>query len=276
MAKSVLRKCGLEDQSPFFETPNGALYKSDCISFMKKIKDESIDCIFADPPFNLGKDYGTKFIDKNEDYIDWCNEWMREGARILCDGGSFFIYCMPSIAVRLVAELNRLLDFRHWIALTMKGSFPRGNKLYPAHYALLYYTKGTPKTFNHLRTSIPTCRHCGGELKDYGGHRKMLNPLGLNLTDFWEDTSPNRHAKYKVRPGVNELKITIPERAVLMSTNPGDVVLDPFGGGGSTYQVCEQHKRKWIGIEKYDCAIIRKRLQTNCNLVQYIDMRNNK
>ena len=249
------------DLNAFYETRMGALYNGDSLEIMKSMQDESVDCIFADPPFNLDKDYGTEFVDKNERYVEWCHEWIREGARTLTDGGTFFIYCMPSIAVNLVSELNRLLTFRHWIALTMKGSYPRGNKLYPAHYSLLYYTKGTPRVFNHLRTPVQTCRHCGGEVKDYGGHRKALNPLGLNLTDFWNDTSPNRHAKHKVRPGVNELKITIPERAVLLSTNPGDMVLDPFGGGGSTYQVCEQHGRKWIGIEKYDCTVIRTRLQ---------------
>lgn len=89
----------------------------------------------------------------------------------------------------------------------------------------------------------------------------MLNPNGLNLSDFWDDTSPNRHVKYKVRPGVNELKITIPQRAVLLSTNPGDTVLDPFGGGGSTYQVCEDNKRRWVGIEKFDCEVIRARIE---------------
>ncbi|MDE0267269.1 MAG: site-specific DNA-methyltransferase [Thaumarchaeota archaeon] len=216
---------------PFYETAKGSLYKGDCINVMRDMKPESVNCIFADPPFNLGKDYRTKFIDKNSNYIEWCGEWIREGVRLLKDGGAFFLYCMPSIAVKLVHELNQCLEFRHWIAITMKGTYPRGNKLYPAHYALLYYSKGKPHVFNRLRTPVVTCRHCGGEIKDYGGHRKMLNPAGLNLTDFWDDTSPNRHRKYKVRPGVNELKITIPERAVLMSTNPNDVVLDPFGGG---------------------------------------------
>ena len=257
----LVEKYGLGDLETFYRTANGALYNGDSLQIMRSMKSNSIDCIFADPPFNLGKDYGTEFIDKNERYVDWCSEWITEGTRILAAGGAFFIYCMPSIAVRIVGRLNALLTFRHWIALTMKGSYPRGNKLYPAHYALLYYTKGKPRVFNSIRTPIRTCRHCGGEVKDYGGHRKALNPLGLNLTDFWDDTSPNRHTKYKVRPGVNELKITIPERAVLLSTNPGDTVLDPFGGGGSTYQVCEQYDRKWIGIEKYDCAVIRTRLQ---------------
>lgn len=253
---------GLDGMAPYYRTERGALYNGDAVEIMRKIRPDSIDCIFADPPFNLGKDYGTEFTDRNEHYVDWCSQWIREGSRILADGGAFFIYCMPSIAVRIAGILNGLLTFKHWIALTMKCGYPRGNRLYPAHYALLYYTKGErSRAFNHLRTPVQTCRHCGGEIKDYGGHRKSLNPLGISLTDFWDDTSPNRHAKYKVRPGINELKITIPERAVLMSTNPGDVVLDPFGGGGSTYQACEQSDRRWIGIEKYDCSIIRTRLE---------------
>ena len=94
-------------------------------------------------------------------------------------------------------------------AVSLKGGYRRSKKLYPAHCGLLYYTKGEPATFNAVRVPIPACRHCGGEIKDYGGHRDKLNPEGLNLTDFWEDTSPNRHKKFKVRPGVNELKLTI-------------------------------------------------------------------
>jgi site-specific DNA-methyltransferase (adenine-specific) len=142
----------------------------------------------------------------------------------------------------------------------MKGTYIRGMKLYPAHYALLYYTRGKPKTFNRIRTPIPTCRHCGRELKDYGGHRNKLNPLGLNLTDFWDDTSPNRHQKFKIRPGVNELKLMIPERAILISTQEGDIVFDPFGGGGSTFQAAELNNRYWVGTELYDSEHIKNRM----------------
>src|ERR1035441_9235799 len=93
-----------------------------------------------------------------------------------------------------------------------------------------------------------------------------MNPAGVNLSDFWEDTSPNRHKRSKVRPGVNELKLVIPERAILMSTNPGDMVFDPFGGGGSTYQAAEKHHRNWIGTELYDAIHIRTRIEENYSL----------
>jgi site-specific DNA-methyltransferase (adenine-specific) len=248
---------------PYLTTANGALYQRDCLEFMQSLKSETIDTIFADPPFNLGKDYKNPFNDRvsESEYLQWCRDWILEGCRILRPGGAFFLYAIPALAVKFSCVLEQRLQFRHWIALTMKGTFPRGRKLYPAHYALLYYTRGAPKTFNHVRLPIPTCRHCGGELRDYGGHRSKLNPKGISLTDFWDDTSPNRHKRFKVRPGVNELKLVIPERAILISTNTNDIVYDPFGGGGSTYQAAELSGRRWIGTELYDCHHIKQRLK---------------
>ena len=133
-------KIGLKTK-PFLTTNLGMLYNDDCLKVMNKMKSNIFDCIFADPPFNLKKDYGTNFNDNTNDYFNWSSKWIRECIRLLKDGGAFFIYAMPSLAVKFVSELDKELEFRHWIAMTMKGSFPRGNKLYPAHYALLYYTK---------------------------------------------------------------------------------------------------------------------------------------
>lgn len=248
---------------PFFTTSKGVFFEKDCLDVLSLIPSDCIDCVFADPPFNLGKDYKNGFKDQTSQnsYFNWCEKWLLECCRILKPGGAMFVYALPELAIKFGSILNKVIVFRHWIAISMKGTYPRGKKLYPAHYALLYYTKGVPKTFNKLRLPVLTCRHCGKEIKDYGGHRNKLNPLGLNLTDFWEDTSPNRHKKHKVRQGVNELKIIIPERAVLISTNPGDFVFDPFGGGGSTYQVAEANDRFWIGSELYDGKYIQKRFE---------------
>ncbi|MBC7076769.1 MAG: hypothetical protein H5T92_00430 [Synergistales bacterium] len=94
-------------------------------------------------------------------------------------------------------------------------------------------------------------------MADWGGYRGKLNPRGVNLSDVWTDLSPVRHARTKQRPfGINELNQVIPERAILLTTNPGDIVLDPFGGGGSTYRMAEKHDRLWIGSEIGDCTAI--------------------
>lgn len=249
--------------SPCFTTSRGVMFNHDCLEVLRSIKDETVHCVFADPPFNLGKEYENGVSDslEQQEYLNWVRSWISECVRVLVPGGSIFIYNIPRWQIFIGNMLfEQHMNFRHWIALTMKNTFPRGNNLYPAHYGLLYYTKGKPRVFNKLRVPIPVCRHCGKEIKDYGGHRDALNDAGLNLTDFWEDTSPVRHSKFKTRVA-NELKPMIPERAILMSTNPGDLVFDPFGGGGSTYQMAEKNDRYWIGSELGPCEPIVERLQ---------------
>jgi len=227
------------------------------------LRKETIDCIFADPPFNLGKTYGNGEVNDaraREEYLEWSYSWLDECVRILKDGGALFTYILPKWGYHFATHLEeKAMLFRHWIAVSMKGTFPRGKKLYPAHYGLLYFTKGEPRIFNRVRVPIPTCRHCGKEIKDYGGHRKYLNPKGLNLTDIWEDTSPARHRKFKTRWHVNELKPMIPGRCIEISTNLGDIFLDPFGGGGSSYLAAEERNRCWLGTEITDCSPIVQR-----------------
>jgi site-specific DNA-methyltransferase (adenine-specific) len=250
---------------PAFATDRGVLYQTDCFNLLAALKDGSVDCIFADPPFNLGKDYGNgNFKDalERQEYIKWAFSWVDECTRIVKPGGALFIYILPQWGYHFAAHLEeRGMRFRHWIALSMKGTFPRGRKLYPAHYALLYFTKGDPVTFNRVRLPIPACRHCGKDIKDYGGHRKYLNPLGLNLTDFWDDTAPARHRRFKARWHINELKPMIPARCIEISTNPGEIVLDPFGGGGSTYEAAQHLRRYWLGTEITEVAPIRERFE---------------
>jgi site-specific DNA-methyltransferase (adenine-specific) len=125
----------------------------------------------------------------------------------------------------------------------------------------LYFTKGKPKTFNNIRIPIEACRHCGKDIKDYGGHRNRININGLNLSDVWNDISPVRHAKFKNNNRkVNQLSTKLLERVVNISTNKNDIILDPFGGSGTTYYVSESLKRFWLGTEIEDCNVIIDRL----------------
>ena len=249
---------------PAFANRRGVLHQGDCLELLAAINDATIDCAFADPPFNLGKIYGNGEVSDALDarkYMTWSIAWLDECVRVLKPGAALFVYIIPRWGYRFAAHLEeRDMLFRHWIALSMKGTFPRGRKLYPAHYGLLYFTKGMPRTFNRVRLPIPTCRHCGKDVKDYGGHRKYLNPAGLNVTDFWDDTAPARHRKVKIRPHVNELKPMIPARCFEIATNPGEIVLDPFGGGGSSYIAAQSLERNWIGSEITDCRAIAARL----------------
>lgn len=248
-----------------YGTGLGVLYEGDCQHLLPHVARETIDTVFADPPFNLAKHYGTRVNDKRSDaeYVNWCRNWLKECIRILKPGGSIFVYNLPRWNVILGAELAASgLTFRHWIAVNVKLSLPLPGRLYPSHYSLLYYTKGKPKTFHKIRVPIETCRHCGREIKDYGGHRGAMNPNGVNLTDVWNDITPVRHWKFKSRKrSANQLSTKLLERIVQISTDKGDLVLDPFGGSGTTFDVCERLGRHWIGMEIESCPVIVERLE---------------
>jgi site-specific DNA-methyltransferase (adenine-specific) len=243
----------------------GALFNDDCLSVLPLIKDERVDAVFADPPFNIGKYYGKRVDDSKTaiTYVHWCHSWINECIRILKPGGSLFLYNLPRWNIELGNHLlTRGMTFRDWVAIDIKFGLPILGRLYPSHYSLLYFSKGKPTTFHSIRTPIKTCRHCGRELKDYGGHRKAMNPKGVNLTDVWDDIPPVRHRKFKSeKRNANQLSTKLLSRVVHLCTNRGDLVLDPFGGAGTTFDVCERLDRHWIGIEIGDCEAAIERLR---------------
>jgi site-specific DNA-methyltransferase (adenine-specific) len=239
--------------APAYKSSLGALFAADCMTVLPSIRDEVVDTVFADPPFNLGKEYGERCNDLKPDgeYLNWCKRWITECVRTIKPGGALFLYNLPKWNVLLGAYLTELgMDFRHWIAIEMSACLPIPGRLHPSHYSLLYYTKGKPKTFRRIRTPIQICRHCAGEVKDYGGHRDAMNPKGVNLKDVWTDIPPVRHWKFKSKDRrANALSTKTLDRVIELSTVPGDLVLDPFGGSGTTFAVCEKKGRHWIGTE---------------------------
>ena len=253
-----------QELEPVFQTNRGRLYQCDCLEFLPTIPSESVDLVFADPPFNLRKNYGQLVDDdlQEEKYLQWSYQWLGELCRILKPGGSLFVYNLPKWNIHFGPFLAQSLTFRHWIAINIKTTLPIPGRLYPSHYSLLYFTKGKPRVFNRPRVPIPACRHCGGDIKDYGGHRKWLNPAGLNLTDVWDDIPPVRHQKYKSR-AANELSVKLLQRVLEIASGKEDLVLDPFGGGGTTYYAAELTGRRWLGCEIEDCQPIIERLTGN-------------
>lgn len=288
--KSCAKKLASQGYKEAYHTAQGVLYQGDCLPWLKALPDAAVQMVFADPPFNLGKNYGHNISDKmkEEEYLAWSQAWLEECVRILSPGGSLLVFNLPKWLIPYGSFLNnREMLFRHWIACRMPKAYPRGKKMSPAHYGLLYYTKGEPTVFNKVYVPVPTCRHCGGEIRDYGGHRKKLNPLGINLMDvfeapeevwkeadhpipdgwteaeeIWDDIPPVRHGKYKARElKRNELAPIMLERIIAMSTNKGDLVVDPFGGSGTTFYAAEKMGRCWLGIELGEVSAATERLK---------------
>jgi len=239
----------------------GVFFRGSCLHLLSGIKSNSVDMVFTDPPFNLGKNYADPLVKDNIDhaeYISWCQTWLSELIRVLKPGGALCIYLLPKLAMDLGAWLNKRPDmiYRSIIGLKMKSGFPIRGRLHPALYNILYYVKcGAKPTFNVVRYKAPICRFCKKEIRDYGGYRKKFNKFEddtgvpwIQISDLWEDTRPARQDKSRGNT-INELPLHIPERIILMASNKDDVVLDVFGGGGSTFHAAQMHGRLWIGCD---------------------------
>lgn len=215
---------------------HGEIVCDDALNVLRSMRDECADIIFLDPPFNLGKRYGKnegRHDKKKEiEYIKYMEEIISRSASVLKQGGALYLYHIPKWAIRLSSFMEDHLDFRHWIAISMKNGFVRGDHLYPAHYALVYYTKGKPGAFSRPKVPKPICARCKKDLRDYGGYKKYVED-GLNLSDVWDDVSPVRHRNAKTREA-NELPLVIPQRVTTLSGVKGGLIVDPFAGSGTT------------------------------------------
>lgn len=254
-----------------YSTRLGDLYQADCLDLLLSIPSGTVDTFFADPPFNLKKDYGSQGSDNipDSDYLKWCEAWLAEGVRVLTAGGALFTYNLPKWLMPQGTFLSSIpgMTFKHWIAVDKAHSLPITNRLSTSHYGMLYFIKGDkPRVFDRdaVRIPIQVCRHCGRDVKDYGGHKKFLNPKGLNLSDVWDDIPPVRHKRYKNRPA-NQLAPVIIERVIRLTTRPDDLVCDPFAGAGTTAYVAEKLGRRWITGEINDPEPTRLRLEEIAN-----------
>jgi site-specific DNA-methyltransferase (adenine-specific) len=261
------RKTGVGPSAPgrLFRFRDGHLVCSDGLQFLRALKDESVDLLFLDPPFNLGKKYGSsqRRADRlgDDEYFAYMWQVIQRASVVLKPGGSLFLYHVPRWGVKLSGLLGESLTFRHWIAISMKNGFARGRNLYPSHYALLYFSKGEPTTFNRPKVSPSKCPHCGRMTKDYGGYEQFMRG-GVNLGDIWDDLSPVRHKKHKTRRE-NELSLEIPRRVLQIAGRAGGLFVDPFAGSGSSVVLAREAGMRFAACDREleHCLLVATRLR---------------
>jgi len=236
------------ENKKIFQNLINAVIQGDCLEVMSRIPDDSVDVTFADPPFNLEKKYNSyKDKQSDEEYLSWCKEWLREMVRITKPTGSIFVHNIPKWLIYFGTYLNKLAIFRHWIAWDAMG-LPLGKTLLPNHYGILYYVKSEKFKFYDIRMLHRRCRVCKYVLQDYGGKKDQMHPLGPLVSDVWTDIHRIRH-KTRRDEHPCQLPVHLLERLLLMSTDEGDIVLDPFIGTGTTAIAAKKLGRRFIGID---------------------------
>jgi site-specific DNA-methyltransferase (adenine-specific) len=231
------------------DVQTNTILQGDCLSLFQDIPDNSVDITFADPPFNLGKKYGSYRDNvKMEEYLGWCKKWISEMVRVTKPSGSIFVHNVPQWLTYYANFLNQLADFKHWISWDAPTA-PMGKSLQPAHYGILYYAKDTGQNkFYEIRYPHKRCRKCGYLLKDYGGKKNGLHPFGPLVSDVWTDIHRIKHNKYRDKHPC-QLPVHLLERIILMTTDQNDIVLDPFVGTGTTAIAAKRIGRRYIGFD---------------------------
>ena len=225
------------------------IIRGDCLELLGNIPDNSIDITFADPPFNLKKKYNS-YEDSLEfkEYIKWCGQWIEEMVRVTKPTGSIFVHNIPKWLSYYVKFLNDWATFKHWIAWYAPTA-PMGKSLQPAHYGVLFYVKDLRKAkIYEIRMPHERERKSNYLRKDYGGKKASLHPFGPLVSDVWTDIHRIKHNKYRDEHPC-QLPVPLLERLLLMTTDEGDVVLDPFVGTGTTAVAAKKLGRKYIGFD---------------------------
>ena len=226
----------------------------DSIKEMKKIKDHSVDLIFADPPYNLQlKDTlyrpdqttveaVTQDWDKfntYKEYDQFTNAWLNECKRILKKGGALWVIGSYHNILRVGSTIQDeglwILNDIIWHKTNPMPNF-RGTRFTNAHETLLWCTtsRDAKYTFNYQN------------LKELNEGKQMRSdwyiPICSGKERLREDNNQRSHPTQKPE--------ALLYRILLASTNKGDVVLDPFSGSGTTAVVAKKLQRNFIGIEK--------------------------
>ncbi len=251
------------------------IINGDCLEQLQEIPDNSIDFIFTDPPYNLGKKYSGYTDDLEvKEYFNWCDKWIAELARVLKPGRTLALLNIPIWSIRHFLFMDTILQFQNWIAWDAL-SFPV-RLIMPAHYTILVFSKGESRNLPGLvgesgQTSVPGAPLAFDSLNPLAEgyclrsscvrHRQMMQRDDRGpLTDLWWDIHRLKHNSRRV-DHPTQLPPHLMYRLISIFTRPKEIVLDCFNGAGTTTLAAHQLGRHYVGIEsssKY-CKIAKGR-----------------
>jgi site-specific DNA-methyltransferase (adenine-specific) len=269
----------LRDGARYVKLKVDHILNDDCLAGLARLPDGAVDLAFADPPFNIGYDYDV-YHDRHEadDYLTWCRRWIGELYRVLKADGTFWVAIGDEFAAELKILAQREIGFtcRSWVVWYYTFGVNCTKKFSRSHAHLFHFVKDPKRfTFNDTQVRVPSARQLV-----YGDGR--ANPNGRLPDDTWmippraadhngastyflrpqdlpdsfqpeEDTwyFPRVAGTFKQRAGWHGCQM--PEqllgRIIRACSNPGELVLDPFGGSGTTLAVAKKLDRRFIGFE---------------------------
>jgi site-specific DNA-methyltransferase (adenine-specific) len=228
---------------------------ADALEALKTLKDNSVNLIFADPPYNIGKNFNGKIEkwDTEESYLEWCYEWLDLCIQKLKPNGSFYVMTATQFMPYFDIYLREKLTILSRLVWSYDSSGVQAKKYYGSMYEpILFCVKDKNNyTFNTNDILVEAKTGAKRKLIDY---RKAV-PTVYNSEkvpgNVW-DFSRVRYRMDEYENHPTQKPISLLERIIRASSNEGDLVLDPFSGTFTTCYVAKELNRNSIGIELQD------------------------
>ena len=242
--------------------PWDEVWMGDCVTLLDKLPVGSVDLAFADPPFNIGYEYDV-YQDRRakDEYLTWTDSWLSSLTRVLKPSGSLFVAIGDEHAAEMKIRLDSLgLTMRNWIVWHYTFGVNCTKKFNRSHAHIFYYVVDPKQcTFEPDRVRVPSARQT-----TYADRR--ANPVGKLPDDTWvlRPQEADQHFQpdsdtwavsrvcgtFKERTGHPcQMPEGVLERIIKVASNPGDLVVDPFAGSGTTLAVAKRLKRRYLGME---------------------------
>ena len=226
----------------------GQVVHGDCVELLNEMPPRSAKLVFADPPYNQGVDYGNGSTADRlppRDYVEWCDQWITGCRRVLADDGSIWLLISDEYAAELCVAMKRVgLHMRNWIKWRESFGVNCTRKFGRTSRHLLYFVAHPRKfTFSPEPVTVLSDR-----ITKYNDNR--ANPNGKVMGDVWDDiprlcgTHKERIAGFPI-----QLPLKLLRRIVGVSSSPGDLVVDPFTGSGTTGVAALELGRRFFGLE---------------------------
>lgn len=242
----------------YYNHLNGMLFIGDSLDWLRSLEQNSVDLIFADPPYNINKAEWDSFKNQ-EKYIKWSLRWIEQASRVLKPNGSMYICGFSEILADIKHPASKFFKSCRWLIWHYKNKANLGHDWGRSHESIIHFRKSTKVQLNvdSIRISygahtLKYPSHPQAQTSQYGNSAKredwIPHPLGAKPKDVLDiPTTCNGMGEKSPHPTQKPEELI--RKFVLASSQAGDVVLDPFSGSGTTLVVAEQLGRKWLGCD---------------------------
>lgn len=258
---SPLDPASIKPEEPvlFYDHPHGEIWLGDALDWLRGLESESVDLIFADPPYNIKKAEWDSF-ESQERYIAWSLVWIEQAARVLKPTGTLYICGFSETLADLKHPASRLFKGCRWLVWHYRNKANLASDWGRSHESILHLRKSERFTFNVGDVRLPYGNHTlkypdhpQAETSQYGnsnGNSRLWRPHpdGAKPRDVIEiPTTCNGMHEKTAHPTQKPEELL--RKIVLASSNRDDLVIDPFLGSGTTAVVAEQLDRRWKGCD---------------------------